>query len=79
MEDLGNIICFCEQRIKFSNGNIIKCSKKKGDNLPFKIPFLEDGEVCVGTIFNEKSEHVIPERKTDILRMYNCPYREYKK
>lgn len=78
MEDLWNIICFCEQRIKFSNGDIIKCSKMKGANLPFPIPFLEDGEVCVGTVFH-KSEHVIPEREIDVCKMYNCPYREYKK
>ena len=78
MEDLGNMICFCEQRIKFSNGDIIKCSKRSGAKLPFSILFLEDEEVCVGMIFH-KSEHVIPDRKIDICRMYNCPYREYKK
>ena len=78
MEDLGNIICFCEQRIKFSNGDIIKCSKMKGANLPFPIPFLKDREVCVGTVFH-KSEHVIPEREIDVRKMYRCFDREYKK
>ena len=72
------MICFYEQRIKLSNGDIIKCSKMKGVNLPFEIPFLKDGEVCAGMIFN-KSEHVIPDRKIDVCKMYRCPYREYKK
>ncbi|VVB83229.1 Uncharacterised protein [uncultured archaeon] len=79
MEDLENRICFCERRIKLSNGDLIKCSKKEGQNLSHPIPFLEDKEVCIGVIFNEKSEHVIPERKIDVCRMYKCPYREYKK
>ena len=75
MEDLGNMICLWEDRIKFSKGDIIKCSRRNGAKLPFSIPFLEDEEVCVGMIFH-KSGHVIPDREIDIYKMYNCPYRK---
>ncbi|MEK6827102.1 MAG: hypothetical protein AABX99_01300, partial [Nanoarchaeota archaeon] len=75
MEDLGNRICFSTHRIKLSNGDIIKCSKKVGANLPFPIPFLEDKEVCVCMNFT-KTEHVIPDREIDIYKIYNCPNRK---
>ncbi|VVB82733.1 Uncharacterised protein [uncultured archaeon] len=79
MEDLGNYICFCAHRIKLDNGDIIKCGELQGINLPFQIPFLEDKEVCVAMKFS-KTEHVIPDREIDVLKMYKCPYRKsYKK
>ncbi len=77
MKKLERKICPLANVIKLSQGDIITCLEKKGMDLPFPIPYLNDKEVCVCMSFT-KTEHVIPDREIDIYKMYNCPYRKHK-
>ena len=59
-------------------GDIIFCKKIKGRKLPYPVPFLQDGDVCIATEFNLKlNGHVVGSHRVNEMKMYRCPYREY--
>ena len=58
-------------------GDIILCKKMSGRKLPYKIPFIQDKEVCIATRFNLKLDgHIIGGSKIDISKINNCLNKE---